>query len=162
MGSIIPVLDLTALAKRIAALMGAVALFGLMLVVDAQAVDSIGLVKTSKGSVTIERSGQKIAAPGGTKLYSSDQVQTGADGAVGMTFIDNSRLSLGANSILALEKFRFNTTTHEGEFVSSVKRGTLAAVSGKIAKQTPEAMQVRTPSAILGVRGTKFVVEVPE
>ncbi len=125
-----------------------------------RAADVIGLVKTSTGAVSIERDGQKVAAGAGAKLYQSDQVVTGADGAVGMTFIDNSRLSLGANSSLALEKFRFNTTTHEGEFVSSVKKGTLAAVSGKIAKQTPEAMKVRTPSAILGVRGTKFLVSV--
>lgn len=158
-------LIITVLGKRATGWMGGAVLtvlFGLTGAIEAHAADSIGLVKTSKGSVTIERTGQKIAAPSGTILYSSDQVLTGADAAVGMTFIDNSRLSLGANSVLALEKFRFNTTTHEGEFVSSVKRGTLAAVSGKIAKQTPEAMQVRTPSAILGVRGTKFVVEVPE
>ena len=126
----------------------------------ARAAEPIGLVKTSSGDVQIERGGQKLAAASGAKLYQSDQVLTGADGAAGMTFIDNSRLSLGANSVLALERFRFNTTTYEGEFVSSVKKGTLAAVSGKIAKQTPEAMQVRTPSAILGVRGTKFIVSV--
>ena len=130
--------------------------------IQARAADPIGLVKTSAGMASIERGGQKIDATPGVKLYQSDQLLTGADGAIGMTFIDNSRLSLGANSTLALERFRFNTTTYEGEFISAVKRGTLAAVSGKIAKQTPEAMQVRTPSAILGVRGTKFVVEVPE
>ncbi len=127
---------------------------------SALAADSIGLVKTSSGAVSINRDGQKVDAAAGAKLYQSDQVVTGNDGAVGMTFIDNSRLSLGANSALALERFRFNTTTHEGEFISSVQKGTLAAVSGKIAKQTPEAMKVRTPSAILGVRGTKFLVSV--
>lgn len=127
---------------------------------EAGAAEVIGLVKTSNGAASIERNGQKLAAAAGTKLYQSDQIVTGADGAIGMTFIDNSRLSLGANSALALERFRFNTTTHEGEFISSVKKGTLAAVSGKIARQTPEAMKVRTPSAILGVRGTKFLVSV--
>jgi hypothetical protein len=137
-------------------------LVGLVNMKMAQAADPIGLVKTSSGGVNIMRGGQTIDASAGAKLYQSDQVVTREDGAVGMTFIDNSRLSLGANSVLALEKFRFNTTTHEGEFVSSVKKGTLAAVSGKIAKQTPEAMQVRTPSAILGVRGTKFLVSVED
>lgn len=135
---------------------------GLGVSANAYAADMIGLIKTSKGAVSITRGGQKIEGASGVKLYQSDQVLTGENSAVGMTFIDNSRLSLGANSSLALDRFRFNTTTYEGEFVSSVKRGTLAAVSGKIAKQTPEAMQVRTPSAILGVRGTKFVVEVAE
>ncbi|MSP43805.1 MAG: hypothetical protein EXR08_10680 [Alphaproteobacteria bacterium] len=138
---------------------------GLLLMANtrsALAADPIGLVKTSSGAVNIERGSQKLPAPAGTKLYQSDQVVTDKDGAVGMTFIDNSRLSLGADTVLALDKFRFNTTTHEGEFVSSVKKGTLAAVSGKIAKQTPEAMQVRTHSGILGVRGTKFLVSVKD
>jgi len=35
-------------------------------------------------------------------------------------------------------------------------------VSGKMVKQSPEAMTVRTPSAVLGVRGTEFVVTVHE
>lgn len=148
---------------RLARFFGAAILFLAFMILLAgpgRAAEPIGLVKTAKGAVTIERAGQKISAPIGTHLFQSDQVLTGADGAVGMTFIDNSRLSLGANSALALEKFRFNTTTHEGEFVSALNKGALAAVSGKIAKETPEAMKVRTPSAILGVRGTKFVVSV--
>jgi hypothetical protein len=33
-------------------------------------------------------------------------------------------------------------------------------ISGRIAKQAPDAMTVRTPAAILGVRGTEFVVTV--
>ena len=44
--------------------------------------------------------------------------------------------------------------------MSRVERGTLGIVSGQIAKQTPDAMRVRTPTSILGVRGTKFLVEV--
>jgi hypothetical protein len=35
-------------------------------------------------------------------------------------------------------------------------------VSGRIAKKSPQAMTVRTPSATLGVRGTEFVVSVDE
>lgn len=139
----------------------AIALAGFMLGAgQVYGAEAIGLVKTSKGVVVIERGGQKVSAAAGTALFQSDTLTTGEDGSVGMTFIDNSRVSLGANSALSLEKFRFNTTTHEGEFVSALNRGALAAVSGKIAKATPEAMKVRTPSAILGVRGTKFLVSV--
>jgi len=38
----------------------------------------------------------------------------------------------------------------------------MAVVSGKIVKQSPEAMRVKTPAAIMGVRGTEFVVKVDE
>jgi len=57
-----------------------------------------------------------------------------------------------------LDQFSFDTTTHVGVFDSSLKAGTLAVKSGQIVKQTPEAMHIKTPGALLGVRGTEFVV----
>ena len=67
-------------------------------------------------------------------------------------------MSLGPDSRLALDKFQFDTTTHDGVFDSSLQKGTLAVKSGQIVKQTPEAMHIKTPAALLGVRGTEFVV----
>jgi hypothetical protein len=81
-----------------------------------------------------------------------------SDGSAGITFIDNSLLSVGPNSVLQIERYAFNSTTHEGVFDATLARGTLSVVSGKIAKQSPDAMKVRTPSSILGVRGTEFLV----
>lgn len=118
----------------------------------------IGQVKVSKGAVTIERSGQSLAAAVGTHMQASDVVKTGIDGSVGITMTDNSLLSAGPNSVLALDRYDFDTTTNEGHFDASLRKGTLAVVSGRLAKQSPDAMTVRTPSAILGVRGTEFVV----
>jgi len=43
-----------------------------------------------------------------------------------------------------------------------LKRGSLSVVSGRIAKQSPDAMTLRTPSVTLGVRGTEFAVSVDE
>jgi hypothetical protein len=62
--------------------------------------------------------------------------------------------------VLALERYAFDSTTREGHFDAALRKGTLAVVSGRLAKQSRDAMTVRTPSAILGVRGTEFVVSV--
>jgi hypothetical protein len=99
-----------------------------------------------------------VAVSAGTRVREQDSVVTGADGTVGITFADSSRLSLGPSSRLTVEKFSFNSTTHQGAFETALDKGSLAAVSGKLAKQSPEAMKVRTPAAVLGVRGTEFVV----
>ena len=48
------------------------------------------------------------------------------------------------------------------QFDASLKKGSLSVISGRIAKQSPDAMTLRTPSAILGVRGTEFVVSVDD
>ncbi len=120
--------------------------------------NDIGQFKVAKGAVHLERAGQRLPARVGTHLQATDTVVTGADGAAGIAFIDNSLLSVGPNSVLAIERYAFNSTTHEGEFESSLRKGTLSVVSGKIAKQSPDAMKVKTPSSILGVRGTEFLV----
>jgi hypothetical protein len=122
------------------------------------AADEVGRVKVVKGSVAIERAGARVPATVGMPVQEGDVVVTGRDGSAGVTFNDDSLLSVGPDSALAIDRFAFDSTTHAGRFDTSLRQGTLSAVSGKIAKQSPDAMKVRTPSTILGVRGTEFVV----
>jgi hypothetical protein len=124
----------------------------------ARAADPIGQVKTADGPVTVERGGASQPVAIGDHVFQSDTVVTGAGGSVGITFVDNSMMSLGPDSRLALDKFQFDATTQDGVFDSSLQKGTLAVKSGQIVKQTPEAMHIKTPAALLGVRGTEFVV----
>lgn len=121
-----------------------------------------GRIKVSKGEVQIERDGKRLPAPVGAMILARDTVKTGPNGSVGITFQDNSLLSAGPDSELVIERFVFDSTTHKGAFDTALKKGTLAVVSGKIVKQSPEAMRVKTPAAIMGVRGTEFVVKVDE
>lgn len=124
--------------------------------------EDVGQIKVAKGTVHVERDGQRLPAAVGMAIRQADTLTTGADGSAGVTFSDNSLLSTGPNSVLIVDKYTFNTTTHAGEFDASLKKGTLAVVSGKIVKQSPGAMRVRTPAAVMGVRGTDFVVQVDE
>jgi hypothetical protein len=122
----------------------------------------VGQIKAAKGQVAVDRKGQSIPGQVGLVLLSSDVIRTGPDGTVGVTMRDNTLLSAGPNSILALENFEFDATTSAGRFDARLQRGTLAVVSGRIAKHSPQAMTVRTPSAVLGVRGTEFAVSADE
>jgi hypothetical protein len=126
------------------------------------AAQEAGHVKVAKGTVQIERGGQKLPATVGAVVQAGDVVTTGADGSVGITFLDNSLLSAGPNSVLAIDRFAFDTTTHQGAFESSLQKGTLAVVSGKLARSSPDAMKVKTPAAVLGVRGTEFLVRTSD
>jgi hypothetical protein len=120
----------------------------------------VGQIKTMSGAVQVQRGGQSLAAKAGMKLRQSDTLVTGADGAVGVTFLDNTRMSAGPSSVLEIERYSFDSTTHVGEFDASLKKGSLAVVSGKMVKQTPGSLRVRTPSSVMGVRGTEFLVRV--
>lgn len=125
----------------------------------AYADEEAGTVKTVKGSVTIERGAQKLSASVGGKVFASDRLITGADSSVGITLRDSTQLAAGPNSVLNLEKFAFDSTTHKGTMDATLKRGTLSVISGKIAKSNPDSVRFRTPTVTLGVRGTEFVIE---
>ncbi|MBK6981985.1 MAG: FecR domain-containing protein [Betaproteobacteria bacterium] len=126
------------------------------------AANDIGQIKVAKGDVQVERSGARVAATVGMPVRATDVVVTGANGSAGITFSDNSLVSVGPNSVFAIDKYRFDTTTHAGEFEGSLRKGKLAAVSGKMVRQSPESMKIRTPSSVMAVRGTEFVVQVDE
>jgi hypothetical protein len=126
------------------------------------AASDVAQIKVANGTVIVERGSQRLMAAAGTRLQQSDVVRTGINGSAGITFSDNTMMSIGPNSAIALDRYAFNSTTHEGRLDASMRSGTLSVVSGKIAKQSPDAMTVKTPATILGVRGTEFLVQVGE
>jgi len=121
-----------------------------------------GVIKVSQGQVQVEREGKAVPASVGMAIRASDTLRTGPDGAAGVTFTDNSLISVGPNTVFSIDKYRFDSTTHAGEFEGSLRKGKLAAVSGKMVRQTPESMKIRTPSSVMAVRGTEFVVAVDD
>ena len=125
------------------------------------AAGEIGRVKTVTGVATVTRGKEKpLPLQPGQQLLVSDVIQTGKGSSLGITFIDNSRFAVGPNTNLALSQFEFDKTTHRGRFTTSVNKGTVAVVTGIIAKENKDAMKVRTPVSLLAARGTRFVVEV--
>ena len=127
---------------------------------EAEAQD-VGRIKTVKGAVHIERVGQPQPALVGNGVRQADVLVTGPDGAVGVTLADDTLLSAGPNSVLAVERFVYDGVK-PGVLEAALTKGTLAVVSGRIAKQAPDSMRVKTPAAILGVRGTEFVVRASD
>lgn len=134
------------------------AIFALYFCLPAWAADDAGVVKTAKGEVRIERSGIKIAAAPGIEVQQRDRIVTGQDGNVGILLKDNTMLTAGPNSTLDLNKYAFDTATQAGTLDATLKRGTLAVVSGSIAKTSPQMVRFHTPTITLGVRGTEFMI----
>jgi hypothetical protein len=122
----------------------------------------IARVKSSTGIAMVQRGAASLPATTGRELQAGDYLVTGKTGRISLTFIDNTRFAVGPNSRIAVSKFEYDRTRQQGSFITQVDRGSLAVVSGKIAKSGRDAMQVRTPNSLLGVRGTRFIVEVPK
>ena len=126
------------------------------------AIAEIARVKTSSGAAVVERGSQKLRPAPGLQVEMGDRLVTGKDGRMSLTFIDDTRFAVGPNSRVAVSEFQYDRVRRKGAMVTKIDRGSLAVVSGRIAKSSRDAMKVRTPNTLLGVRGTKFIVEVPQ
>jgi hypothetical protein len=124
------------------------------------AAESAGEVRKSQGQASIERAGQNLPARVGTAVLASDRLRTGADGKLGVVLADGTLLSSGPNSVISLDKFRYDAKTEAGTLSVGVNKGSLLVSTGKIAKKTPESVDFHTPTSVLGVRGTEFLISV--
>jgi hypothetical protein len=148
-------------ARRIIIYPGiAIVLFAFFASVAGADNSQVAQIKKVSGQAEIVRNGTRNAAKVGDPLYEKDTVETGADGSIGITFIDNTVMSSGPNSQIVLEDYTFNSSNFKGSMLTDMNRGTVSMISGDIARSSPGAMKVKTPTAILAVRGTRFVIEV--
>jgi hypothetical protein len=119
-----------------------------------------GRIKVSNGSVFIVRGDAQIPAQVGQIVFEADGLRTGADGKVGVTLNDDTRLSLGPNSELKLERFMYAPADSGFGLVLKFVKGAATYVSGRIAKLAPDSIRLETPAAIIGVRGTTLAINV--
>jgi hypothetical protein len=124
--------------------------------------DAAGRIKIVSGAAFIVRAGQTIPAKVGVAVFEADVLRTGADGRLGLTLKDDTRLSLGPSSEIRLDRFAFAPAEGRFGFVLSIVRGVAAYVSGQIAKIAPDAVRLETPAAIVGVRGTTVVLRASQ
>ena len=126
----------------------------------AQQPSPAGHVKTASGSAFIVRQNATLPARPGDVVFETDALRTGADGTVGVTLKDDTRLSLGPSSEVRLERYVY--APGEGGFAMVLKfaRGVAAYVSGRMAKLAPDSIRLETPAAIVGVRGTTVAIRV--
>lgn len=122
----------------------------------------IGTIKTISGEVQVTRNAITLTPIPGFELQEQDVVRTGAGSAVGIVMRDQTILSAGASSVLRLDRFSFDNKTQTGAMQTTLKKGRLSAISGAIVKHSPEAVQFKTSTMTLGVRGTEFIIEAED
>ena len=122
--------------------------------------ERIGLVKTYMPDGFVVRQGIETALQTGSDIFQGDTIVTGQEGAVGIIFSDGAVLTLGPNCKLSIDNFLFNPSERQVSFVTRIIRGTVAFVSGAIGRISPDSVQFQTPTATLGLRGTKILIEV--
>lgn len=122
-----------------------------------------GTLKDITGTVQVVRSSRSpMPATSGMKVLVDDEILTAKDSSVGVVLVDGTRLSIGPNSQTRMSEISFNGTTQEGNILIKLYRGSLRMITGLIAANNPNAVKVVTPTSVVGIRGTDFIVQVAE
>jgi len=120
----------------------------------------VGAVKTCQGNVSIIRGGQTIIAHEGDHILLDDTMQTAANSMLAAILLDGTRLSLGPNTELKVDKFVYQPADGKFGMLLRLAKGALAYVSGKIAQFSVGSVSVETPAGVLGLRGTEFAISI--
>jgi len=122
--------------------------------------ERIGLVKTLEASAITVRDGVETNLAVGSMIFERDTIITDSGGTVGITFNDGSMLTLGPEGKIVVDNYLFNLSEKKLTFFSQVLKGTVTFMSGAINKIAPGSVRFKTPTATLGLRGTKVIIEV--
>lgn len=136
----------------------AVSLLPLRAARSAAADGVIGFVKTSSGEASVRHGDEVARAHPGVPIHVADVLETGSDGALGVTFKDDTRIALGPSSRVVVPAFVFEPADQKYGFVLRIVNGTMQYISGLTAKLAPDTMSIETPTATIGVRGTRLLV----
>ena len=123
---------------------------------------SIGQVSLHEGNAVIDRKeGESEKVAKDLDVFSYDTVKTG-NGKVGIEFIDSTRVDVTEHSKLIIDEFVYDPNTKTGKLSLKAKLGTVRYASGQIAKNSKQNVQITTPTATIGVRGTDFTMTIDE
>jgi hypothetical protein len=106
---------------------------------------SIGKVKGLRGLVSIQRDGKTKPAFPNDPIYQQDVILTGSDGAIGILLADNTLISMGPISRVAMDKFTFEPAGNEYAMRLKMQHGTFIYQSGLLGKLAPHAVELDTP-----------------
>ncbi len=118
-----------------------------------------GFIKSVEGEAIIVKHSTAVPAQPGLAVHRGDVLKTGHNGRLGVTFIDNTRLSMGSETEIVIDDYLFKPAQGQIKLAINMLKETLQYISGVIAKLKPEAVSVKTPTSIIGVRGTRFLVK---
>ena len=120
---------------------------------------SIGQVETLEGRASVQRvDGTVEALAVGTQVYQDDVVSTEDDGALALTFVDGTMFTLAADSRMVLDELIYSPGGSGNSAVFDLVEGGFVFVAGQVARTGD--MEVATPSATMGIRGTTVLVEI--
>lgn len=119
-----------------------------------------GLVVASRGTVlATTASGDSRELKQGDEIFVEDQIMTAPKSFAVLQFLDGAKVTVKPDSEIVIEDYVYNGNAEDKATLSLVSGG-LRVITGAMAKNNPENYKVKTPVALMGVRGTEFAVQL--
>ena len=135
------------------------AIFGLVGISSAHD-EHVAIVKSVTGAVEVVRSDEKLPAEPGMQLIRADKIVSGSESEAGIVFIDGTLITVGSSTEIEVSEYLFEPKEAKYDFLLYVKKGSAIYSSGRLGKLAPDAVNLKTPRATVGIRGTRFIVKV--
>lgn len=121
----------------------------------------VGAIEEVQGNATVTRAdGTVETIKIGTPIYEGDIIETDAQGAVNIVFLDQTSMAISENARMAVDDYTFNPETESGTTNFSVLRGLFVFTSGLIGRDDPDNVKIETPVGSIGIRGTIIAGEI--
>jgi len=140
---------------RIIAVLGLIASLAVSSIAIAE--DSAGMVVASRGDVIAASKGGSRELKQGDYVYIDDEIMTANRSFAVIQFVDGAKVTVRPDSLMIVETYAYNGTDDDAATLNLVSGG-LRVITGAMAKTNPENYKVRTPVALMGVRGTEFSI----
>jgi hypothetical protein len=121
-----------------------------------------GIVKIIGGDVRVRDAQGERPLKSGDAVFANDRLVSGKEGSASVVLRDGTTLVLANNSQLEIQKYTFDATTQDGSILVNLMQGSLRMLTGLIARVNPDAIQVKTKTLSVGIRGTDFIVETED
>jgi len=121
--------------------------------------ESSGMVVASRGEVSAAANGSSRELKQGDFVYVNDEILTGARSFAVLQFTDGAKVTVRPDSRMLIETYLYAGNASDEATLNLVSGG-LRVITGAMAKTNPENYKVRTPVALMGVRGTEFSIQL--
>jgi hypothetical protein len=118
--------------------------------------DRVGLVNKAENAAQVVSASGATTATVGTPVHMKDELRTGANGRLQVTFRDNTVLTLGEHASVVIDHYIYDPDQGIGETVLQATKGAFRFATGRMKELKDHKIAVSTPVADIGVRGTEF------
>jgi len=130
----------------------------LLLAAQVALAQEVGTIAAAEGQGDIGRGGNWTPATTGAAVFLGDQLRTGRPGHLRVVFQDDSVVTISDDSVVTIDKQMFDPDHGKVESLLGLLQGKLSTLVGDYYHRPGAVYEVKTPTAVGGVRGTEFAV----